>query len=114
MQIEGRPGKLVRVYIGSADHWQRQSLADAIVQCARQEGMAGATVVAGIEGYGANSRIHRAAILDLSTDLPIVIEIVDTPEQIDRFLPHLDEMVVEGLIIVQDCRIVKYAHGASP
>lgn len=112
MKIEGA-GKLVRIYIGSSDQWHGQSLYNAIVQRVRREGLAGATVTQGIEGFGANSRVHRASILDISTDLPIVIEIVDIAERIVRFLPILDEMVSEGLITVQDCEIVKYVHSPS-
>jgi len=70
--------------------------------------MAGATVTSGIEGFGANSRIHRASLLDLSTDLPIKVEIVDREERIQQFLPELEKMVLEGLIIVRDCEIIKY------
>ncbi len=112
MKITG-PGKVVHIYVGSTDQWQHQSLYNAIVTRARQEGLAGATVTQGIEGFGANSRIHRASILDLSTDLPIKIEIIDIAERIERFLPLLDEMVTEGLITVQDCEIVKYVHKAG-
>ncbi len=109
MRIEG-PGKLIRVYIGESDNWHGKALHTAIVERARQEGMAGATVTRGIEGFGANSRIHTASILRLSEDLPIVVEIVDTSERVERFLPLLDEMVTEGLITVQDCEVVKYVH----
>ncbi|HLK56737.1 MAG TPA: DUF190 domain-containing protein [Chthonomonadaceae bacterium] len=109
MKIEG-PAKILRIYIGNSDCWYGQSLHGAIVARARQEGLAGATVTTGIEGFGANSRIHRASILDLSTDLPVVIEIVDIAERIERFLPLLDEMVTEGLVVVQDCEIMKYLH----
>ena len=109
MKIEG-PGKLLRIYVGEADQWHGQSLANAIVERARKEGLAGATVTQGIEGFGANSRIHTTSILRLSEDLPLKIEIVDIAERIERFLPLLDEMVTEGLITVQDCEIVKYVH----
>ncbi len=109
MKIEG-PGKLVRVFIGESDRWHGQSLYNAIVQQARKEGMAGATVLRGLEGFGANSRIHTASILRLSEDLPIVVEIVDTPERIDQFLPILEAMVTEGLITKHNCEIVKYTH----
>lgn len=112
MKIEG-PGKLVRIYVGEADRWHGKSLYNAIVERARREGLAGATVTRGIEGFGAHSRIHTASILRLSEDLPIKIEIIDTAERIERFLPLLDEMVGEGLITVQDCEIVKYVHGGS-
>lgn len=115
MKIAG-PGKLVRIYIGESDHWHGKALYNAIVERARQEGLAGATVTRGIEGFGANSRIHTASILRLSEDLPVKIEIIDVAERIEQFLPLLDEMVTEGLITVQDCEIVKYAHdpGQSP
>ncbi len=109
MKIEGA-GKLIRIYVGNSDQWHGQPLYNAIVQRAKQEGLAGATVTQGVEGFGANSRVHRASILDISTDLPIKIEIIDIAERIERFLPLLDEMVTEGLITVQDCEIVKYVH----
>lgn len=112
MKIEG-PGRLVRIYVGESDQWHGQALYKAIVERARKEGLAGATVTRGIEGFGANSRIHTASILRLSEDLPIKIEIVDTAERIDRFLPLLDEMVDEGLITIQDCEILKYTHKAG-
>jgi PII-like signaling protein len=109
MKIEGA-GKLIRIYIGNADKWHGQSLYNAIVQRAKQEGLAGVTVTQGIEGFGANSRVHRASILDISTDLPIILEIIDIAERINHFLPILDEMVTEGLIMVQEVEIVKYVH----
>jgi uncharacterized protein len=112
VKIEG-PGKLVQIYVGNSDTWHGQPLYNAIVQRAKQEGLAGATVTQGIEGFGANSRIHRASILDLSTDLPIKIEIADIVERIERFLPLLDEMVSEGLITVHNCEIVKYVHSSE-
>ena len=93
--------------------WHEQALYNAIVQRAKQEGLAGATVTRGMEGFGANSRIHRASILDLSTDLPIIVEIVDIAERVERFLPLLSEMVKEGMITVQDCEIIKYVHNAK-
>ena len=109
MKIEG-PGKLVRIYVGESDRWHGQALYNAIVERARKEGLAGATVTRGIEGFGANSRIHTASILRLSEDLPVKVEIIDIAERIDGFLPILDEMVTEGLITVQDCEILKYVH----
>src|SRR5258708_39403768 len=104
-------GKLLRIYVAESDNWHGQALYNAIVERARKEGLAGATVTRGIEGFGANSRIHTTSILRLSEDLPVKIEIIDVAERIDRFLPLLDEMVTEGLITVQDCEIVKYVHG---
>src|ERR1051325_840264 len=108
MKIEG-PGKVISIYIGQSDQWHGQSLYNAIVLLAKREGMAGATVTRGVEGFGANSRIHTTSLLDLSTDLPIKIEIIDTEERVQRFLPMLDDMVTEGLITVRDCEIIKYA-----
>jgi|SRR5579884_1494215 len=112
MKIEGA-AKRINIYIGHSDRWHGQPLYNAIVQRARQEGLAGASVVQGIEGFGANSRVHTASLLDLSTDLPIKIEIVDTAERIERFLPLLDEMVTEGLITIEDCEVIKYVHDPS-
>ena len=109
MKIEG-PGKLVRIYVGESARWHGQALYNAIVERARKEGLAGATVTRGIEGFGANSRIHTASILRLSEDLPIKIEIIDVAERIERFLPILDKMVTEGLITIRDCEILKYVH----
>ncbi len=108
MKIEGR-AKLVRIYIGEADKWHGQSLYMAILLKAREMGMAGGTVFRGIAGYGANSVIHTANILRLSEDLPVVIEIVDTDEKVQAFLPVLDEMVKEGLILLREVEVIKYA-----
>ncbi len=113
MNIQG-PGKILTVYIGNRDQWHGRSLYNAIVQRAREMGLAGATVTEGIEGYGANSKIHRASLLDLSTDLPIKVEIVDREDRIQQFLPVLEAMVSEGLIIVRDCEIVKYVSSSRP
>lgn len=112
MKIEG-PAKKLRVYIGESDRWHGKALHTAIVERARQEGLAGVTVMRGIEGFGANSRIKTASILRLSEDLPIIVEIVDTAERIDLFLPLLDEMVTEGLVLVQDCEVIKYVHARN-
>lgn len=112
MKIEGQ-AKLLRIYIGEADKWHGQPLYMAILLKAREMGMAGGTVFRGIAGYGANSVIHTANILRLSEDLPVVIEIVDTDEKIRAFLPTLDEMVKEGLILLREVEVIKYA-GNSP
>ena len=109
MKIQG-PAKLVRIYIGDTDTWHGQSLYNAIVERAKKEGLAGATVTRGIEGFGANSRIHTTSILRLSEDLPVKIEIIDIAERIEGFLPLLEEMVTEGIITIQDCEIIKYVH----
>jgi PII-like signaling protein len=100
MKIEGE-GKLLRIFVGESDHWHGKPLYQAIVERVRQEGLAGATVIRGIEGFGADSRLHTARILRLSEDLPVVVEIVDSAEQIERILPVLDEMVGEGMVTVE-------------
>ncbi|HLB39298.1 MAG TPA: DUF190 domain-containing protein [Actinomycetota bacterium] len=107
MKIEGE-GTLIRVFIGEADTWHGKPLYEAIVLRAREEGMAGATVVRGLEGYGASSRLHTTRLLELSTDLPVVVEIVDTVERSDRFLPILDEMVGDGLVTSERVHVVTY------
>jgi PII-like signaling protein len=109
MKIEGE-ARRVRVYIGESDQWHGRPLFTAIVERCRSAGLAGATVLRGIEGFGANSRIHTARILRLSEDLPVVIDIVDRPERIDQLLPMLDEMVSEGLITLETVHVVKYVH----
>jgi PII-like signaling protein len=108
MKIEGQ-AKLLRIYIGETDRWHGQPLYMAILLKAREMGLAGGTVFRGIAGYGANSVIHTANILRLSEDLPVVIEIVDIDEKIQAFLPVLDEMVKEGLILMREVEVIKYA-----
>jgi PII-like signaling protein len=113
MSIVGEAG-LLRIYIGESDRWNGQSLAMAIVEMAHRHGLAGASVFHGFAGYGANSRIHTASILRLSEDLPVLIEIVDRMEKIDEILPLLQEMVSGGMITLQNCAVVKYAHRGDP
>lgn len=107
-------GALLRIFIGESDRWRGKPLAEAIVLRAREEGLAGATVLRGLEGYGARSRVHKASILRLSEDLPLVVEIVDRRDAIDRFLPILDEMVGEGLITIEKVRVIAYRSGNDP
>lgn len=107
MRIEGE-GKLLRIFVGESDTWHGKPLYQAIVERVRAEGLAGATVLRGIEGFGADSRIHTSRILRLSEDLPVVIEIVDTAERIDAILPVLDEMVTEGMVTVERVEIIAY------
>jgi uncharacterized protein len=113
MKIEGEAQR-VRVYIGESDQWHGKPLFAAIVERCRLEGLAGATVLRGVEGYGAHSRIHTARLLRLSEDLPVVVDIVDRAERIERLLPILDEMVTEGLITLENVHVVKYVHGPAP
>ena len=110
MRLEGE-GKLIRIFIGESDRWEGQPLYEAIVRRVREAGLAGATVLRGIEGYGAHSRIHTSRILRLSEDLPVVIEIVDRAERIDEVLPLLDEMISEGLITIEKVQVLKYRPG---
>jgi len=107
MKLEGE-GKLVRVFVGESDRWHGKPLYQAIVERMREAGLAGATVMRGIEGFGATSRLHTTRILQLSTDLPVVIEIVDTDERIDGILPILDEMVGDGLVTLEKVHIITY------
>ncbi|MEX0776149.1 MAG: DUF190 domain-containing protein [Phycisphaeraceae bacterium] len=101
----------LRIYIGDSDKHAGRALADVIVEAARRGGMAGATVFHGVEGFGAHSRIHTASILRLSSDLPVVIEIVDSQQRIEAFLPELDRLIPEGLVTLEPVRVVVYRHG---
>ena len=105
--------ELLRIFIGESDHYQGRPLYEAIVLAARKRGMAGATVLRGVMGFGADSRMHTAKILRLSEDLPIVVEIVDKPERIAEFLPELDAMIEEGLITLERVRVIAYRHSGS-
>lgn len=107
MKIEGT-GLLVRIYIGEADTWQGRPLYEAIVHLLRERGLAGATVLRGIEGFGARQRLHSTRILSLSTDLPILVETVDTEERIHAVLPELDSMVEDGLITLERVEVIAY------
>lgn len=103
------PAKLVRVHFGEDDRWQGKPLYEAIVEEARRHDMAGATVYRGIEGYGASSRIHRRQLLT-SSDLPIMLCLIDTADKIERFLPTLQQMVQEGLVAISDVDVIRYTH----
>lgn len=107
-------GKLLRVFIGEADRWHGRPLYEAIVEEARRRGLAGATVWKGFMGFGAHSRLHTAKVLRLSEDLPIVIEIVDSPEKIAELLPELDAMIGEGLVTLERAEILLYRAPAKP
>jgi PII-like signaling protein len=105
---------LARIFIGESDRWHHQPLAMALLERLRREGFAGATVFHGIAGFGARSVLHTSHLLRLSEDLPVVIEVVDTQEHIDRLLPILDDMVTEGLVTLEKARVVRYAAGNRP
>jgi uncharacterized protein len=101
----------LRVYLGESDQWERRPLYEAIVLKARNEGLAGATVFRSPMGFGATSRIHTAKILNLSTDLPVVVEIVDSKPKIEAFLGKLQEMMQGGMLTVEPVRVVRYEGG---
>ncbi len=104
-------GKLLRIFVGESDKFKEKSLYEAIVLEARKLNLAGATVFRGIMGFGATSRIHSLKLLLLSEDLPVMIEIVDSEEHINKILPFLDENVKEGLITMEKVSIIKYRNG---
>ncbi|MEW6210134.1 MAG: DUF190 domain-containing protein [Acidobacteriota bacterium] len=106
-------GQLLRIFIGESDKWEGRPLYEAIILKAREQGIAGATMLRGLMGYGAASRIHTAKILRLSEDLPIVVEIVDSKEKIESFLPLIDEMVREGLVTLENIRVIQYRHNKT-
>ncbi len=101
-------GKLLRIFLGESDKHEGLPLYEWIVRKAREKELAGATVLRGLEGYGAHSRLHTAKILRLSSDLPIVVEIVDTDEKVERFLPLIDEAISEGLATIERVEIRFY------
>ena len=105
---------LVRIFIGESDRWHHRPLTDALLERLRKEGFAGATVFQGIAGFGARSVLHTTHLLRLSEDLPVVIEVVDTAEHVERLIPILDEMVTEGLVTLEKARVLKYAPGQRP
>ncbi len=104
-------GLLLRIFIGESDKRDGRPLYEAIVVEARRRGLAGATVLRGVMGFGADSRIHTTKILRLSEDLPMVIEIVDEADKINAFLPELDGMIKEGLVTLERVRVVIYRNG---
>lgn len=99
---------LMRIHIGESDRWHGKLLYEAIVELFRREGFSGATVLRGVGGYGSTSRYHTDKILRLSQDLPIVVELVEDPERIERILPKLDEMIGGGLITLEKVRVILY------
>jgi len=107
MKLEGHQKRLT-IFIGESDRHGHTPLATEIVQRAHAAGLAGASVFRGVEGFGASNHIHTTRILSLSDDLPIAITIVDTPERISGFITELDELINEGLVIVEDVEVIKY------
>jgi PII-like signaling protein len=105
---------MARIFFGESDRWRHQPLSMALLERLRKEGFAGATVFHGVSGFGAHSVVHTTHLLELSRDLPVVMEVVDTDEIIQRLLPILDEMVNDGLVTLEKVRVVKYAPGNRP
>ena len=105
---------LLRIFIGESDRWHHQPLYEALVLRAREMHFAGATVLRGPMGFGKSSRMHTAKILRLSMDLPLVIEIVDSEEKVNAFLPVLDEMMKGGLVTLEKARVIDYRAGEIP
>lgn len=103
-------GKLLRIFIGEGDTFKGKPLYEAIVLKARELNLAGATVLKGVMGYGANSRLHTSKVLRLSEDMPLIIEIVDTEEKLELLMPFLDQTVTEGLITIEAAKIIIYRH----
>ena len=111
-KLEGK-AKMLRIHIGESDRWEGEPLHEAIVKRLRMMDVAGATVYRGVMGYGAQQRMHKSGWLGLSTDLPVMIAVIDTEEKIQRVLLVLDEMVDEGLIAISDVEIIKYTHSRN-
>jgi hypothetical protein len=107
MKLEGTAYRLT-IFVGEDDRWHGKPLYSEIVHRAHAAGLAGASVLRGIEGYGASSRVHTTRLLSLSADLPIAIVIVDAQEKVRGFLPQLDELVTEGLVIIDEVEVIRY------
>ncbi|HEX4721930.1 MAG TPA: DUF190 domain-containing protein [Pseudonocardiaceae bacterium] len=113
MRLTGRALRLT-IFVDVDDIWHHKPLYHEIVHRAHKAGLAGATVLRGIEGYGASSAIHTSRILSLAEDLPAVVIIVDTEEKVREFLPQLDELVSDGLVIVDEVDVIRYVGTGRP
>jgi len=113
MKIEG-PAVRLTVFLGEDDTWHHKPLYHEIVSRAHRAGLAGASVLRGIEGYGAGSRIHTSRLLSLTEDLPLAVIIVDQEDRIRAFLPQLDELVTEGLVILDPVEVIRYVARPAP
>ena len=112
MALAGAAMRLT-IFIGESDTWHHRPLYHEIVERARRDGIAGASVFRGIEGFGASSHIHTTRLLSLSEDLPLAIVLVDEEPKIRAFLPHLEELITEGLVILDDVEVVRYVGRAA-
>jgi PII-like signaling protein len=101
---------LMRIFIGESDRFEHRPLYEALVELFRKEGFAGATVLRGVSGFGAHSVYHTQKLLDLSADLPLVIEVVDTQEKINAIMPRIDEMMGGGMITLEKATVIRYTH----
>lgn len=113
MRLQG-PARRLTVYLGESDRYHHRPLYSEIVHRAHAAGLAGATVLRGIEGFGASSSVHTTRLLSLSDDLPVVVIVVDAPDRIDRFALELDELITEGLVVVEDVEVVRYVGRGAP
>jgi PII-like signaling protein len=102
------------IFVGESDQWHHRPVYTEVVHRAHAAGLAGASVMRGIEGFGATSRVHTTRLLSLSEDLPVAIVIVDTEQRIEAFLPELDELITQGLVILDPVRVIKYVGRAAP
>jgi len=110
MKLEGK-AKMLRIHFGEDDKWKDKPLYRAIVEKCRELDIAGATVFRGIEGYGASTLIRKPHhLLSFSNDAPVMVSVIDSEEKIQKLIPHLDEMVAEGLIAVSEVEVIKYVH----
>ena len=116
MKLEG-DGKLLRIFLGESDRLEGKPLYELLVLRAKDAGLAGATVLRGVEGFGARSRLHTAKILRLSEDLPLIVEIVDTEEKIRDFIPVVDDLFQRsgcgGMITMEKAEVIRYTHGKT-
>jgi PII-like signaling protein len=108
----GGSARMIRIHFGEDDRWHGKPLYEAIVEEARRQDLAGATVYRGIEGYGASSRIHRKHLLT-SSDLPVMVCIIDEAQKIEQFLPTVEKMVCDGLIAISDVEVIRYSPNTS-
>jgi PII-like signaling protein len=109
MKLEGK-AKMLRIHFGEDDKWKDKPLYRAIVEKCRELDIAGATVFRGVAGYGASTLIHRSHLLSFSSDLPIMVSVIDFEDKVEKLLPYLDEMVDQGLIAMSAVEVIKYVH----